>query len=159
MESIAMTKRIPTETRFWTKVLKRRKSECWLWTASVSKDGYGQFWNGEHYPNGQPIFVLAHRWVYEHAIGKIPKGFVVSHRCDNPSCVNPNHLLATTQRENVRDCINKKRHRNARKMLTDQERIEILERHQGRFGMTKALATEYGVCPATISRLRHGRRS
>lgn len=52
---------------------------------------------------------LAHRYVYEQAHGKIPNGYVVMHTCDNRSCVNIDHLLIGTMKENTRDMIKKGR--------------------------------------------------
>lgn len=67
---------------------------CWLWLGSLNKYGYGQFlFNNKT--------LKAHRFSYEYHIGPIPDGLVIDHLCRVPECVNPNHLEAVTQQENV----------------------------------------------------------
>lgn len=88
--------------RFWNCVDKKDAFGCWNWKASLQKSGYGNFWDGEK-------VTYAHRASYLINKGNIPKGFCVIHSCDNPSCVNPNHLSAGTQSENMQDCSKKKR--------------------------------------------------
>ena len=97
----------PIEERFWEKVEKRHKNECWLWRDKPHGFGYGRFgiWNGH---KGQ--MVLAHRMSYELARGTIKAGQFVLHRCDNPQCVNPHHLYLGTQADNMRDMYSKGRY-------------------------------------------------
>lgn len=80
--------------RFTAKVDYHGAGGCWLWTAAVQSGGYGQFrWDGRHQ--------LAHRVAYERWAGPIPDGLNIDHLCRVRSCVNPSHLEAVTQRENV----------------------------------------------------------
>lgn len=87
--------KISTEERFWSKVHSTIAGECWLWTASVDRDGYGKY--------GQPTggWVRAHRWAYEHLIGPIPDGLVIDHLCRVRSCVNPAHMEPVTIQVNT----------------------------------------------------------
>ena len=68
---------------------------CWNWINAKDKEGYGQLTL-----LGKSI--KAHRLSYEVFIGKIPKGLVIDHLCHNTSCINPIHLEAVTQKENIR---------------------------------------------------------
>lgn len=83
------------EERFWSKVDRANGPDaCWTWTAKRNPGGYGRFWidGGE---------TAAHRVSHTLVIGPIPAGHVVHHECNVPACVNPAHLRAVTQRENV----------------------------------------------------------
>lgn len=101
--------RYPSEIdRFWSKVNKTDNTEdCWTWNASTRAKGYGAFC---YLKDGQTINGRGHRYSYEIHIGVIPDGLFVLHRCDNPSCVNPNHLFLGTNQDNVNDMMRKGRH-------------------------------------------------
>lgn len=93
-----------TADRFWEKV--RKTEYCWEWTGSKRHKGYGAFC---YVKNGEPVQGRAHRFSYELHIGPIPEGLFVLHKCDNPKCVNPDHLFVGDNRANVADMISKGR--------------------------------------------------
>lgn len=75
-------------------------SGCWVWMGWVDYQGYGR--------SGH---VFAHRRVYSLYREPIPKGLCVCHRCDMPSCVNPDHMFLGTHLENMQDSARKGRQR------------------------------------------------
>lgn len=91
--------------RFLAKV---KKEECWIWMAAKNSSGlpYGQFKFGNS-------MKLAHRVSYELFVENIPKGMLVCHKCDNPECVNPDHLFLGNHSDNNLDCVSKKRHKSS----------------------------------------------
>lgn len=79
---------------------------CWPFKGSRDKDGYGRV----HLPKRKKI--PAHRVSWILFEGEIPEKMLVCHSCDNPSCVNPNHLFIGTHQDNMDDCVGKGRKRN-----------------------------------------------
>ncbi len=81
------------EERFWAKVDRRGEDDCWPWMAARNSTGYGQFWDGaRQWP--------AHRWIYVLLHGDIGS-LAIDHLCRTHECVNPRHLEAVTDRENI----------------------------------------------------------
>jgi hypothetical protein len=98
-------------SRFLTKINKNgtiRRQElgcCWEWVAGLNRDRYGVYLvEGKR--------TLAHRYSYTYHKGEIPAGLMVRHMCDEPSCVNPDHLLVGTALENARDKVERNRFSN-----------------------------------------------
>ena len=94
------------ESRFWTKVEKGKN--CWEWTGGKSKTGYGVIQEGGRGSRA----MSAHRVSYELHHGPIPVGMYVLHSCDNRGCVNPAHLRAGMQDENIQEAYDKGRKRS-----------------------------------------------
>lgn len=94
--------------RFFAKVSPEPNSGCWLWTGTLTSDGYGIFtWGGRR--------ERAHRAAWKLTGRVIPEGLVIDHLCRVRCCVNPDHMRVCTIGENVRAGI----HRNRRKFRCD----------------------------------------
>lgn len=91
---------------FISKIYLCPMSGCWLWTASLYPDGYGQHMIAKKLHR-------AHRLMWALCNGAIPHGMQVLHRCDVRSCVNPTHLFLGTNADNMRDKVAKGRHHKA----------------------------------------------
>jgi hypothetical protein len=136
--------------RFLSKFVKQ-DSGCWIWKAVVRSDGYGQFRVG-------PKMVGAHRVSYELFKGAIPQGMRVLHRCDNPLCVNPEHLFLGTQADNVADMVQKGRKAKGQKTNRTNLTEDDIRAIRAALGTNVEIAKRYGVVPHTISRIRTGAR-
>ena len=107
--------------RFWNKVTKGRKEECWIWNGSIGSDGYGNLKINQK-------SVKAHRYAYLEK-GPLHPELIVRHTCHNKKCVNPNHLKQGTHLDNMKDMVLAKRSRvgikNNLVKLTEKEVFEI----------------------------------
>lgn len=128
--------------------------ECWEWQSTRNRRGYGKFWL-----NGRTD--LAHRVSYKIHKGVIPAGIQVRHACDNPPCVNPNHLLLGTGKDNARDALDRDRYRrgadNPRAKLTEAQVAEIRERWQQGLETQVSMAHRFGVSKSAIQWVLNGR--
>ncbi len=126
-------------------------SECQRHEGSFTKSGYGQV-----YIRPQRVPVYAHRLAWALHNGQDPSGLVVMHTCDNRWCINPEHLVAGTQRQNMDDMVKKDRHnkgeRNAAHKITATQAAEIVSS----VATTASLAKAYGLSRAQIGRIRRG---
>lgn len=77
---------------------------CMEWKLSVTNKGYGRLRDGNKMKR-------AHRESYKVFVGNIPNGMFVCHKCDNPKCINPDHLFLGTSYDNMRDMVAKGRNR------------------------------------------------
>ena len=126
--------KVSREVRFFEKV--KEGDDCWEWAAKRNNKGYGMFGT-----NRKGHFKLAHRVSYELENGEIPEGMMVLHRCDNPGCVNPQHLFLGTRTDNTRDM-----HRKGRGWggIGPETAFAILWEHRSRVPR-KQIAETYGV--------------
>lgn len=146
------------EERFWAKVDKTSsETGCWLWTGATANYGYGVIGRGRRIDGVCRAHVLSYEW----ANGPVLDGMVVCHRCDTPACVNPTHLFAAPQTENIADMNRKGRgvapprgagenNPSAKLDYLDVALVRTLLEH----GMHhRRIARELGVGKSTISRI------
>lgn len=143
--------------RFWQKVDRHSSPQgCWIWMCGVFTDGYGAF----RMRNKQ---FRAHRASWILAFGEIPRGRFVLHRCDNPRCVNPDHLFLGDALSNARDRENKgrgKRLHGSNSPLSKLTLTEVAEiRHMAERGHNQnKIAAKFGVIQSAISLIVLGKR-
>lgn len=126
---------------FWARVSKTET--CWFWTGAKLPRGYGNF-----AARGSRIY--AHRHSYEIHIGLVPEGQFVLHRCDEPSCVNPEHLFLGTHNDNMKDMRVKKRGTPWKKL--DEESVREI-RHLALTTSLAALAARFSVSAVAIGKV------
>ena len=142
---------------FWTHVEKTK--DCWLWKGATQSMGYGMFWT-------QRKRILAHRFSLISTGIKLHKKDIVSHKCDTPLCVRPDHLFVGSQADNLHDMFTKGRgdlsglelgrgkkgeESPLHKLTTSQ--VEAIKNSSERVGM---LAKKYHIAHSSISRIKHG---
>ena len=141
------------EQRFWGFVDKINGpihpiyGQCWVWTGANLRGGYGVFWY-------KARNVTAHRASWEINVG-ITGNLHVLHKCDNRSCVRPDHLFLGTNADNMAD--RNKKGRAARK-LTESDAREVRRRYVrgSSTNGTTGLAKEFGVSQQTIQGIVDG---
>jgi hypothetical protein len=136
-------------TYFWTKVAVGSANECWPWLGYRDPNRYGRYGR-----------LLAHRISYLIARGPIAAGMCVCHSCDNPICVNPNHLWLGTVAANVADMDAKRRRvpgtrrgeASNKAKLTAPQALEIFQSHEN----WTRLAQRYGITRQSVVLIKKG---
>jgi len=141
--------------RFWSRVNKNTKNGCWEWVARLNPDGYGEF-------DCDNRGYRAHRLSWFFKFGEIEKGLNVCHKCDNPKCVNPDHLFLGTQKENVMDMLSKNRQRSHKgtknnKARLNEEKVSEIKRLRRSGLQYKEIADKFGVSVGCVSHILNGR--
>jgi len=115
--------------RWEAKVNKTSESGCWEWTGAKYRKNYGHF---RRFIDGSWVMYKAHRFSYEQFKNggkKLEKHLCVCHTCDNPSCVNPEHLFVGTIQDNINDKVKKGRHKygikNGFRVLDENDVLKI----------------------------------
>jgi len=138
--------------RFDEKWMPEPNSGCWLWIGAYSSFGYGQLWGGKSF--GVPGNIAAHQasWIFNR--GPIPDGMVIMHKCDNPSCVNPDHLRVGTFKDNTADMLRKNRSpkgESSYRAILKEADIKVI---RDRSIPIKELTKRFGVTKAAIDNIR-----
>ena len=142
--------------RFEGKYIPEPNSGCWIWMGCTNKDGYGRF-------NLLGKLVGAHRFSLMIYKEQENKNLCVCHTCDNPYCVNPDHLFFATHAENMKDKKSKGRvgfnpnkgeeHYNSKLSIFDVQGVRLCSLK----GYPNAkIARMYGVCTETIRNIIRG---
>ena len=147
-----------TMKSFEAKYQVNESTGCWEWTASFARGGYGQFFTSVK--DGREWY-RAHRFSYIAHKGEIPGGMVVMHGCDNPRCVNPDHLRLGTQADNIKDRDEKGRGHfrngksggNFRRAIPYNDVAAVKASHKSDI----ELAVELGCSPGHIWKIRNDR--
>ena len=136
--------------RFFSRVDVAKQTECWFFTGRTDPFGYGNF-------TVNKTKIGAHRFSYVIFHGPIPKDLLVRHRCDNPSCVNPNHLETGTVHDNVKDRMTRGRSAkgtgNGRSKLKESDIQKILIDPRSSIKVSR----DYGVSGSVILNVRNGK--
>lgn len=135
--------------RFWSRIQSAPDFHCWEWQGRKAPAGYGRFGA-----------MMAHRVAYELIKGPIPEGLLIRHKCDNPPCCNPRHLIIGTHKQNTQDAVERGRHavgaRSGMAKLSEDQARYILRNAEKK--TVRQLAAMFGVAPSTVSMVRSGQR-
>lgn len=138
--------------RFWHYVEKSGADECWLWTGNRDKDGYGSI----RTPETQ---LRAHRVSYKiHNPGDCIEGLVVRHRCNNPPCVNPAHLLAGTHLDNMADRMEAGHFYVNEDHPNTKYSNEVVAQVRAASGTHEEVAARFGMSTSQAGNIRRGQQ-
>lgn len=137
---------IERDPKFWSHVKIAAPDDCWQWTGPRDADGYGR-------TRGTG----AHRVAYRLANDEIPAKTYILHTCDCPSCCNPDHLVAGTQSENMRQKFARGRHTDHARKLSERDVIRM--RRLAAFGTGYAeLAKKFGITHGHARNILNGNK-
>lgn len=123
---------------------------CWIWTNGTNRAGYGVIVTGG-------VRWLAHRLSWKVYNGEIPDGMIVCHRCDNPSCVNPNHLFLGTTKDNMDDMNKKGRHAKGESVKSAKLTESQIDSIRAMTCSNIRIAKHFGVSRSCIDLIKNGK--
>ena len=139
--------------RFWNKVEKT--DSCWNWQGMRMKHKNGTMWYGQIGFNKQQYLTHRFSWIIHN--GPIPNGLFVCHKCDNPVCVNPDHLFLGTPQDNNADRVAKGRQgdqKGIKQSCVKLTEAQVLWIRANSHISSKSLADQFGVHPTTVNDIK-----
>lgn len=137
------------EFRGWTVT----DAGCWEWNGLCDDKGYGRLWTGKRVE-------FAHRVMYRVRHGELADSSDMMHQCDNPPCINPDHLRPGDDYLNTQEKVERGRTLNGElspwHRITDEQVQAIRDEYTGAWGQQTVLAEKYGVAPSYVSVLVRG---
>jgi hypothetical protein len=130
---------------FLSKVEKTES--CWEWKGTINRRGYGRM-------RHKGVNTHAHRVSYKLYRGEIPRDMLVCHKCDNPSCVNPEHLFIGSHKDNMEDRQTKQRQAKGEKIGLSKLTNEQVRKIRVDNRSTRKIARDYGVHHSQIARIK-----
>lgn len=132
----------------------KQVNDCWEWQGSLHRQGYGNF---PYKNSGQ----LAHRVSWILFNGEIPSGMNICHKCDNPPCVNPDHLFVGSYQDNINDMFRKgrKNHQgenHPKVKLSSSQVLEIRELLNKKITQEE-ICKKYGITNGHVGSIKHKR--
>lgn len=132
--------------------INQDKTLCWEWQGGLNDSGYGKF-----RASPEVNYVTTHRFAFEMFVRPLKPGELVLHRCDNPPCVNPNHLFTGTHQDNVDD--RERKGRGARVVgsqhhaaVFTEDQVILIRELYAKGGVSQSeLAKQFGVSTSAIS--------
>lgn len=148
-----MTSHSKLRDRLYKFVETDPETGCWNWTGYRDKYGYGRM-------SVTGLSSLAHRVSFTLHVGEIPEGMFVCHHCDNPACINPEHLFLGTPSDNSRDMCEKGRsakwEKHGRVKLATPQVEAIRKSYRPRVTTLQMLSNKYHVGITQVWRIVHG---
>jgi hypothetical protein len=125
---------------------------CWVWNNRLSKYGYAEF---RAWADGRRREHLAHRAVLALKLGRpLAPGEVTRHVCHNRACVNPDHLLPGSAKDNAQDSVRARRHIHGERHPRAKLTAALVGEIRACTGSQRDIARRYGVSQAAVSKIR-----
>lgn len=138
---------------FWRYAKQGQPDQCWEWQGAINRGGYGEFgFQGRRH--------RAHRVAYELFVGALRKGQQACHHCDNRKCVNPRHLFAGTNIDNIKDKLAKGRQLTGERVWSaklTEDKVRAIRAMRKAGCNLSVIATAFGIHDRTVGAILKGK--